>query len=746
MPAANSKKNFQVIGTKIYDPSGKEFIIKGTNMFTWEGNTQVNSIVNQWQFNTVRVPNYLLGSYGQLSPQLDGYATNRAIADSFTSQGAVVIFDAHDRIGGYYEGQDWETLKNYWRNMAQQFKDNPYIWFNLHNEPGNNLAKPDKWVNYHRELINIIRAEGANNTIVIDGEAWGQDYDTQTIPNYAHQVMDKNQNIIFSIHAYDRWNGKDIGQYFDTLDVKDIPVIVGEYGFENAGQSTLDATNRAIAATQEREIGRIVWAYTTNGNQGLSSVSPQNFNGTNTEILTDLGNIVWQDLQRIEDLEDISKATPSNLNINYSSGVFEVGSTGKIEFNYLFDGGWYQGDLAIFNLDGMEKFQVGTQGFIQEAARRALTNSKLGYILSRDLNDGVLFNSKLAWEKDFNLGEYLGIKSFTMPRGDKFAFMLVPNTKVEEIANNPGKMWESGKLPLFSIPEANPGGQDAAQIVAVDNHGVYGMEDIRTDWGKSDRDYNDIVFQLKGAKGIVPSIDKNYNIQRNWRDTTTGQKLLNYANDSVFDEGVFVVGTTGQVTVDFLYDGGVYQGEVGIFSLAGLGSLNRNSVEFRQEAIKRALSNSGQGHIVLRDSIEDGRFISNPELTWEKNFNSETYQGSHQFSMKSGDVVALIFNPNGNIEELLGNTNKTPFFSMATANANNKIQLAEVKKLQQNSIVGWEDLSLSFGSDRDYNDIVMSLEGVRSIGVTDLSSVINLDRQWQNTTVGQNIINYFNDI
>jgi mannan endo-1,4-beta-mannosidase len=85
MSVARSKNNFQVIGSKIYDPNGEEFIIKGTNMFTWEGNTQVNSIVNQWKFNTVRVPNYLLGSYGQLSPQLDGYATNGAIADSFTS-------------------------------------------------------------------------------------------------------------------------------------------------------------------------------------------------------------------------------------------------------------------------------------------------------------------------------------------------------------------------------------------------------------------------------------------------------------------------------------------------------------------------------------------------------------------------------------------------------------------------------------------------------------------------------------
>ena len=163
----SKKFQFQVLGTKIYDPNGREFIAKGINMFAWEGISQVNSLMNQWRFNTVRVPNYLLGSYNQPHPAANNYGTNHQIVDAFTSQGAVVVFDAHDRIGGYYENNQWEILKDYWRDMAREFKDNPYVWFNLHNEPGNATANPEKWVSYHRELIDVIRAEGANNLIVV---------------------------------------------------------------------------------------------------------------------------------------------------------------------------------------------------------------------------------------------------------------------------------------------------------------------------------------------------------------------------------------------------------------------------------------------------------------------------------------------------------------------------------------------------------------------------------------------------
>ena len=87
-------------------------------------------------------------------------------------------------------------------------------------------------------------------------------------------------------------------------------------------------------------------------------------------------------------------------------------------------------------------------------------------------------------------------------------------------------------------------------------------------------------------------MDQAYNGERDWRKTTTGQDLLTYANRASFDNGVFVAGNSGQITVDFLYDGGDCHGEVGIFRLAGMENLQIGSDAFINTALQRALSNS----------------------------------------------------------------------------------------------------------------------------------------------------------
>ena len=60
---------------------------------------------------------------------------------------------------------------------------------------------------------------------------------------------------------------------------------------------------------------------------------------------------------------------------NLETGIFTVGETGEVTFDYLFDGGNFEGELAVFSLEGMEALELGSSDFIQEAARRALTNS-----------------------------------------------------------------------------------------------------------------------------------------------------------------------------------------------------------------------------------------------------------------------------------------------------------------------------------------------------------------------------------
>ncbi len=316
--ALNDIADFQVIGTKIYDPNGQEFIAKGVNVFTWDGTDNIDNYIDTWGFNTVRIPNYLLGGYGQPHPADDGYATNRAIVDAYTDKGAVVVFDAHDRIGSYYEGEELEMLKDYWRTMAQEFKDNPYVWFNLHNEPGNASAQPEKWVSYHRELIDIIRAEGAQNTIVVDGETWGQDYQTRTILNKAGEVMEGNENIMFSLHIYDQWtDGSEIGGYIDQLHAENIPVMIGEYG-------DYPAAEQMMQAVQEREVGRVAWVAMANDLNDFTTETgghAWHYDGTNPDILTDFGALALEDLQRSEDLEQLNPTPHESLQqISLESG------------------------------------------------------------------------------------------------------------------------------------------------------------------------------------------------------------------------------------------------------------------------------------------------------------------------------------------------------------------------------------------------------------------------------------------
>ena len=87
----------------------------------------------------------------------------------------------------------------------------------------------------------------------------------------------------------------------------------------------------------------------------------------------------------------------------YDSGTFIVGSSGEIDVDYLFDGGWFRGELALFSLEGMDEFTPGSTEFMLEAARRALTNSEQGRVVVSDEVEGARFSADLPWERNSSL-------------------------------------------------------------------------------------------------------------------------------------------------------------------------------------------------------------------------------------------------------------------------------------------------------------------------------------------------------
>jgi hypothetical protein len=200
--------------------------------------------------------------------------------------------------------------------------------------------------------------------------------------------------------------------------------------------------------------------------------------------------------------------------------------------------------------------------------------------------------------------------------------------------------------------------------------------------------------------------------------------------------GVFTVGNGGLLSIDVLVDNGAYQGQIGVFSLTGMENFQVGSVDFLQEAARRAFAEDGQGYLMYDDATQGTRF--NAQLG-EVNCNTRDYGGAKTVNFAAGEKVALILVPNGHLEDVAEgymDGSMRPLFSMSEANGG-FIQLAKVNT----NTFGWEDIGGNSFSDNDYNDIVIKMTGATG-NVADLSQVVNVDRNWQKSEAAQQILSF----
>ncbi|MCC3568788.1 MAG: DUF4114 domain-containing protein [Microcoleus sp. PH2017_31_RDM_U_A] len=260
--------------------------------------------------------------------------------------------------------------------------------------------------------------------------------------------------------------------------------------------------------------------------------NPNSASATNGEPPAD--TFALSDSNNSDSEPSFASLSIASTSIPTNPGTFTVGQSGTVRFDYTFDGGYYEGELAIFSLTGMEAFTPGTPAFAAEALRRALTNSTEGRIVIRDNAEGAKFTGAMPGESDFGAGPYQGIKSFTMTPGDTFGVLLVPNGTVQLAYQHPwlGDIFPEHR-PLFSIPSANPSNTSYVLPVAdaTGTGNTFALED--TTAANSDGDYNDVIFTVLGATGNAPPIGQLINPNKEWRNTPLGQQIIEYANGLV---------------------------------------------------------------------------------------------------------------------------------------------------------------------------------------------------------------------
>lgn len=351
---------FSISGTRIYDPSGNEFVAKGVNIngynTAWGGDTlgHLGLVKDVWKFNFVRV-------YNRIDPQYKAGGGNNKnidylyqVLDMYTSAGIVCMIEVHDKTGEYFldtpETNNPESptvtltdLVNFHKTVAEKYKYNPYVWFNVMNEPGNasaddseeNLrAARELYLKNHQSVIKGIRDDiGAGNVIVADAWDWAQDTyifnndnvveEKSSILSMGDQLKSFNgktyNNIMFAIHAYREWvwGQSKLTNYLDRVAAKGHALIIGEYG-SYTNNDTTAATEYMFKEVIPRKIGRVVWHWYGGDENDLTTLGGghqiNKTDGSKPTNLTWLGNLVWEDNHgNILDLE--APTTPANLRI-----------------------------------------------------------------------------------------------------------------------------------------------------------------------------------------------------------------------------------------------------------------------------------------------------------------------------------------------------------------------------------------------------------------------------------------------
>ncbi|BAY33863.1 hypothetical protein NIES2107_57660 [Nostoc carneum NIES-2107] len=346
------------------------------------------------------------------------------------------------------------------------------------------------------------------------------------------------------------------------------------------------------------------------------------------------------------------------------SGTFTVGSDGKVSIEFLADAGSYHSEFGIFSLQGMENLQPASLEFIQESARRVLSNSNSGYLAISDATEGAKFSGDLG-ESERNDGKFLGEKNFAMTAGDQFAFLLVPDGKIKELLDNPNS--GKDKNPLFSIASANSDSSvHFAQLgQGTTKGGTFGVEDQLASQG-SDWDYNDFIFQIKGATGKTAPLETFIQSKQEWRNTQSGKELIEYAKQvsqfltiaTPFSSS-YIVASLGELPglptpyvglafkaddPNTLYIGSTPQGEKGeIFAIALKRDANNHIVGFTGSA---KLLSSAPG---LNGGLNDAGLTFGPNnvlfyTTWNDNTVGQIKLGSSSPD-KQVELTSLGYQP-----------------------------------------------------------------------------------------------------
>lgn len=303
----------KVSGNHLVDAGGNPIQLRGANSGNLEAQPFLSplnwwreqgaepdfSAMASWGMNVVRLP---LGEQNWLglcaaTVAGGGSAANyqatvaKAVTDA-NAAGLYVILDLHfiavpdSCPGGQNAMADTTYSATFWTQVAQAFKNNPSVMFELFNEPqGNYPPSTADWNNYvnggltgsqdvgTQTLLNAIRSTGATNVVVVDGLDYAATFGNNNNPSIGNDQAPgfilptdslKPAQLAAAQHYY---SGSQYETGANVVLAKGVPILVTEYGDDV--NATSDPVTTSLFGWADPG-GRASQALTAAGQDGAS--------------------------------------------------------------------------------------------------------------------------------------------------------------------------------------------------------------------------------------------------------------------------------------------------------------------------------------------------------------------------------------------------------------------------------------------------------------------------------------------
>ena len=263
----------KVVGNQLLYGNDQLARLRGVNCAGMEWSTNgdghilktVEVAVKDWHANLIRLPLSQDRWFGKAPEQKDDGVAYRALVgqlvDLCSTNNAYIILDLHwSNAGEWGKNIGQHNLPDtnsitFWKDIAQVYKDNPAVLFDLYNEPahitwdqwfkGGLMTETNKQTNNVKitltyesvgmpVLVNAIRSTGAKNVIVAGGISFA--YEVDGILD-GRQLSDPTGNgVIYAVHPYpheyEKRGREKIDKWTARMEIfaQKLPIIATEFG------------------------------------------------------------------------------------------------------------------------------------------------------------------------------------------------------------------------------------------------------------------------------------------------------------------------------------------------------------------------------------------------------------------------------------------------------------------------------------------------------------------------------------